>query len=276
MKDISSETTLGIVCYENIQGLTLALTSVLCAGKCPRTCFVYLTGEIPQFNNFYLEQLAVLARFKGVNFGIDIGPNKGIRYARDYILRRTGIFGRYLWMIDDDVIVEHDCFERLGKAITNEKHKGVAYMNGVKGDVCNRRGYQNFDLRIHDKAEDFGSFNHFYKMTPEVESFRCNTMDTGNVLLDRMFLSEGVVFSPFADTTNAGGEDALFGLQLNQTYQGRFCSTARAYHLEKEKLRFDEFSSRAEALLRSCELLHLSKEDLKREMMSWAYLDNKK
>jgi hypothetical protein len=97
-------------------------------------------------------------------------------------------------------------------------------------------------------------------------------MDTGNVLLDLKEIGPSIRFSVFPDSTNCGGEDALFGLLIKKSGKyGRYCPNARAYHLEKQNLRFDEFAARGEALLRTCDLLGLDKEAMKREMMSWVF-----
>lgn len=284
--NIVQNSTLGIV-SRNISALNLCLTSVLSGTEAPATIVVLLTGEILHLNDFYLEQLSTLARFHDIECVFVVNKITGIRDARDYLLDYCK--SEYLWMLDDDVVVDFDCFRRLLLAMTKTKKRFV-YMNATKGDVTNRRGYVNFESKEmpYVSAKEGSSFNHFYQKPP-IEllekgilpiCFEVGTLDTGNVLIRMMYENEltfSTRFSVFPDSINSGGEDTLFALCLRKEgLVGAFCPSARSYHLEKEGASFNEFAARGEMIARACDVLGLDKSFLHHEMMRWLWSDAEK
>ena len=261
LRDVS----FGVSSVGNKEALLLCLSSVLNASSVPARIQVRLEGQIPGFTCFYLEQIAEFARFQGVEFSLTVVKSKGIRCARDWHLDscRTD----YLWMGDDDVVYAYDCLDYLVEGMsslllktkTTKDSDSIAYVCGSKGDLNNRRGYADFDTRIHGPEDiaDNCPFHWFYdsKLCAGKIVNVC-TMDTGNALFDISTIRKhGLRFYSMKDSYNSGGEDTLFAMECaNLKLKGFFVPSAKAYHLEKEKLNFNEFDARKEMIVRVAEL----------------------
>lgn len=268
---IRKDVTFGVSCNGNLRGILMCLSSVLIGRTIPAAIQIRMEGVFPTFGNFELEQLAELSRFKGCFFEISVFKSEGVRKARQWHLDHCST--KYLWMGDDDCVYDYGCLSELMKAgpdlsvLISEKN--TAYIAGCKIDLNNRRGYTNFDTRIHPESEliDGASFNHLYEKSSKTP--RVCTIDTGNALIHcENCKREGVVFTPFEDSVNAGGEDTIFGLFAHrQKLDAFFAPNAIAYHLDKAggSSFVSELTTRGEMLLRACDILGLDKEKLKQE-----------
>ncbi len=274
---IEKEITFGVSCTGNLHGLLMCLSSVLTARILPRAIQVRMEGQFPSFGNFELEQLAEFARFKGCFFEISVFKSEGVRKARQWHLDHCST--KYLWMGDDDCIYDSSCLwefvSALGFAEIKSSDK-MAYLAGCKIDLNNRRGYNNFDTRVHPETEliDGCSFNHLY--VPSSEIPKVCTIDTGNALIQvENCRREGVIFTPFEDSLNSGGEDTIFGLLAHrQKLDAFFAPNAVAYHIDKAggSSFVSEMTTRGEMLLRACDVLGLDKEKLKQEFGGLNYV----
>lgn len=254
--------TFGVSCRGNIAALNLCLLSVLLGRRLPRSIVVRLEGDFPSFANFYLEQLAELARLKRVEWSLHVCTSGGVRAAREWML--TNCPTTYLWMGDDDVVYDPDCLAQLMEGVESvNKMDGettLAYVCGSKADVNNRRGYADFSkgLRFSSQVVDDAPTCFIYGGRPK--TVRQLWVDTGNVLLHVANLRTfHITFTPFVTNHNCVGSDSLFGLQCHHAgMKGYFRSRANAHHLEKEKVGLTEFAARKTILLRECELLGIS------------------
>lgn len=257
----------------DIKALLMCLTSVLMGRSLPTAIQIRMEGEFPAFGDFLLEQIAELARMKNVAFSIHTFKGEGVRRGRQWHLLQSAT--DLVWMGDDDCIYQTMCLNELLKGyryLLNYRdldNPAMAYIAGCKIDLNNRRGYTNFDTRVHlaKDLSDGCSFNHLYEYT-ECTYPRVCTVDTGNALIDRANCHrEGVAFTPFEDSVNAGGEDTLFGLLANRNgLEAFFAPNAIAYHLGRSGGTFvSELTTRAEMLLRACDILKIDKDKLRRE-----------
>lgn len=276
--------TFGVSCTGNLRALCMCLASVLNSRRVPHRIQVLMNGEFPSFGDFYLEQISEWARQSGVAFNIAVENNLGVRKARDWHLDNCQT--QFLWMGDDDVVYEPDCLKFLALGWKQEQYD-QAYVQGVKSDLNNRRGYEDFEKKVIDvrKLEDFSSPNHRYGQLPEAfagkpPTYDVATIDTGNVVFDMKKMNgnteasnfRGYRFDVFKDSANCGGEDTLMALRLRKDgLVGRFMPWAVSFHLEKEKPKFDEIRARGEMLLRVCDSLGLDKELLKKGFAPWAF-----
>ena len=266
--DYQSSVTFGVSCTGNVQALTMCLSSVLLQKTLPSRLQIRLEGHIPNLSNFYIEQLACLARLRGVEVHIEVGAMKGVRKTRDWHVHNCPT--RLLWMGDDDCIYHPSCLERfLNYCACLES--GSGFLQGTKGDVNNRRGYPDFNLELnpHTELRDGCSYNHFYEhgykgVLPIVRS-----CDTGNVFFDvERIKKENIRFNLFGESYNCGGEDTLFAVQCySYGLNGKYVPDAIAYHLEKEQVAFNEFAARKEMVKLACEKLEIDPEPFMAEIM---------
>lgn len=264
--------TWGCTTTGNIQALCMSVMSVLLGQSLPNQILIRFEGEFPCFDNFYLAQLAELARHKKVDFSLHVAKSQGVRFARDWLMRKT--ITPYLWMGDDDAIYAPYCLTEFAEAVrelvNNRRPEKWGYVVGNKPDLNNRRGYEDFSTTPipSETAANHSSFNQFYE--GESRTVLHEHLDTGNVVLNvHPLIRDGVSFNPFPKSFNSGGEDTLFALQCNQKgHQGYFRTRADAFHLEKPQVRFGEFAARKTALLRECELLGIPTHRIE-GMMPW-------
>lgn len=283
-KTIVDDVSVGIASVGNVDALNLSLSSILNGNALPSRISLFLNGDIPSFKNFYLEQMASLARFHDVDFSINVGKASGVREARDVLMSQCQT--KYLWMADDDVLFDPNFLEEMIYWIVKyfELSPDVAWLAGSKGDLNNRRGYDNFNVKVNDVPldglPDGSSYNHFYARRDDKndKKFRLpktHTIDTGCVLFNMPLVFDSCVFNYFGTSTNSGGEDTVFAMQcLKEGWHGRFNPNAVSYHLEKENARFNEFAARGEMVLRAADLMKLDTETLtklKGEFMPWLF-----
>lgn len=248
--------------------LQMCLSSVLLGSRTPEAIIINFNGEFPGFGSFYLEQLAELARFKGVEFRMLVSPNKGVRKARQAILEAAVEFD-LMWMGDDDAIYHWDCLRRFDKAYHNHVKPldgTKCYLQGSKADVNNRRGYGDFSMEPQsldgsgnanpNRVYDYESL--LDKMAPT------KGFDTGNILFDpRQFVEDDISFDPFDDSSNAGGEDTIAGATArSKGYSGWLVPSAIAYHLESPTKHWSVMKERRELILRSANVLNLDVSEL--------------
>ena len=261
-----SNVTFGVNTVGNTKALLMCLASVLNAEVIPGAIQIRSEGSLPAFGDFYMEQLAELARFKGVDFSINVAKSAGIRAARDWQIDfcRTD----YLWMGDDDVLYSYDCLNFLYDGMLRvgplnggglKTPKNVAYVCGTKGDLNNRRGWANFEMSLKtvDDVKDNCSFNHFYDKETCMGSYaEIYTADTGNMLINLPLVrSKKIRFSLFDESTNSGGEDTLFAMECRHRGTSAYIiPSAQSYHLEKPMVNFGEAAARVEMVLRCAEL----------------------
>jgi len=255
---MSQTVTYGVPSTGNVQALLMSLATVLQQERRPEKILIRMEGEYPAFGSFYFEQIAALARILGVEFTITTDKSQGIRYARDWLIDNTTT--DLLWMGDDDVLYAPHCLKELlvGYADAGKMSPGtVAYVNGNKPDVNNRRGYDNFEIEFRDsaKTKENEGYNFFFK--GKGKTVRCNTCDTGNLLISvTRVRGDNIRFQAFAKSWNCSGDDSLFAIMCHANgLHGFFRTRADSYHLEKPNVRFNEFAARKTMLLRECELL---------------------
>lgn len=275
--------TVGVTTVGRMDSLHMMLSSVLLGTHVPERIIIRLEGELPSFGTFYMEQLSELARFKGVDFMMQVTKSQGVREARDWLL--DSCMTDYLFMVDDDVVLEFDCVGTMFNAIVDnmepiKKPSKVAYMCGSKGDVNNRRGYKNFkvDVKGAEGVYDNCPFNWFYdKKACAGKYAQIYTCDTGITVFNVNLVKEhNIRFAMFDHSMNSGGEDTLFALECrHQGLEALIVPSARSYHLEKEVVTFaDDFAPRAEMILRVIELRgykgkHV--EYMKKVFMPWLF-----
>lgn len=276
---ILKDTTFGVNTVGNREALQMCLASVLNAKVLPSRIQIRFEGKLPGFAAFYLEQLADIARFRGVEWTMCVANSEGVRAARDWQLDNCPT--EMLWMGDDDAIYDFDCLKELydGFYELNRKSFDVAYVCGSKADINNRRGYKDFNVKIHRKEDvkPNASFSFFYDKEDCVGRYApIFTADTGNILINiPLIRSKQLRFSQFECSTNSGGEDTIFALECGKAgLKAFFVPSAQAIHLEKEQVNFNEFAARAEMVLRVCDLRGYSEEQvkhLKEAFMPWTF-----
>lgn len=265
--------TFGLSTVGNPQGLLLCLSSVLLGTVKPAQIMLRFEGKLPDFDQFYLAQLASLASLYGVGFSIHYEASRGVRHARDWMLSNCKT--EHLWMGDDDAVYHPGCLMNFLEAMRRAKTDHVlpselAYLSGSKFDVNNRRGYADFKLEPHSgPVDEWTSQNFVYQPGPSY--VRTHALDTGNALFNlKLCRAHQLVFSLFEDSANAGGEDTLFALQCEAKQLARiFVPGAIAIHLEKPRVRFNEDAARLEMVLRACDSLNFDKEVAKRILFPW-------
>lgn len=273
----TSMATFGLTSTGNPQAILMCLSSVLNQTLKPKKILIRMEGEYPGFGNFYMEQLAALARIMGIEFSVHCDSSRGIRYARDWLIANCTT--EDLWMGDDDVIYAPDCllelYAGMNDAYNHFLHREgetfkVGYINGNKPDVNNRRGYKDFQLIVKQGSEvqNHDGYNYFF--TRPGKTVLCGTCDTGNLLINvGVVRSAGVQFQQFDKEFNSSGDDTLFALDCHaHGLLGFFRTSADSYHLEKEGVRFDEFTARKNMILRACELKGYDKTKLG-SMLPW-------
>ena len=275
MNEFTERVTLGVSSKGNTQALLLCLSSVLTTETVPAAIQIRLEGEFPSFNNFYLEQIAALAKFRGVQFSFSVFNSTGVRDSRDWQISNCGT--PLLWLVDDDVVLDSMCLEAYEAAYRSGKLSSpdIAFLAGSKGDVNNRRKYPGFDMAEH-KAADAGRLNNhslFYNIRDcWAQGIPSKVLDTGNVILDvKLIREKGCKFQLFApdDRFNPSGDATTFSLVLNKAgLTGYFIPSARAYHLEKPDGGFNEFHARGEMLLRLCDAKGFDKQVVKEYYMT--------
>lgn len=253
----------------------MSLTSLLTGSMLPDVILVRFEGEFPGFAEFYLEQLSELARIKSVKFLMLVEKADGIRAARDSLIVNSR--GDYTLMVDDDVILHHNAFERIFKAVEKTGFD-FSFICGNKRDVNNRRGYKDFSREpfIPAGTTEEWPTNAYYGLEGNA-LVRIIAADTGFILINRDFvLNNNIQFHTHEAHYNSGGEDTLFGMQCeNAGNKGWFCPSAVAWHLEKPNPNFSQHEARCEVVLRTAETLKLT--DGKSEFASMGWIKpNKK
>lgn len=236
--------------------LAMTLASIVNQLVKPGKVLIRMEGEFPAINDFYLEQVMDLGRVFGMEFTICVSNSKGVREARDWLIRNCNT--SLLWMGDDDVVYDPNCLKFLYGAYMLNAHAG--FIQGAKPDVNNRRGYGDFNRRIHSNRDvvDRCSYNQFYAIDangPEPMTVKTLTADTGNMLVNVETLrAHNILFTQFPVSANASGEDTLFaGAIAAAKLEGVFCPCASGFHLEKPVGGFNEFGARTEMLYRAFE-----------------------
>lgn len=281
--------TFGVSDTGNTTALCMCLASVLNARVVPHKIQVLCQGEFPDFAHYYLEQLSEWARMSGIEWSLSVTPPLGLRGARDWHLDNCRT--QYLWMGDNDVVYGPECLEMLCFGLDEELNGKQAYVQGVKTDLNNRRGYKDFvkDCLPRTSIVDFCSANMRYDQLTDSELYAIRfgnlkpittdivTIDTGNVLLNvDLMNTHKLRFKVFDDSINCGGEDTLMALLMRKKgLVGRFMPWAYSFHLEKPKPAFDELTARGEMLLRACDQLGLDKDLLKKGFAPWCFEEAK-
>jgi hypothetical protein len=279
MQTLLSDYTFGVNSCGNTEALQMCLASVLNASVLPKAIQIRFEGHLPSFGRFYMEQLSELARFRGVEFTMSVAKSEGVRAARDWQLANCKT--DFLWMGDDDVVYAYDCLEYLSKGATDilKRDDQCAYICGVKGDLNNRRGWGNFQMKIHKKEDvhDNCAFNWFYDKEDCAKLYpRIWTCDTGNVLINLPLVrSKDIRFTVFEESLNSGGEDTIFALECGHAgLTAYFVPSAHAFHLEKPVVNFNEHAARAEMVLRVADLRGYSGEQMdyvRKIFMPWCF-----
>jgi hypothetical protein len=269
---IDRRVTFGVGTVGNVQALLMCLSSVLNGTLLPARIIVRSEGPFPAFANFYLEQLAEVARIKGVEFLVATIKSKGARAGCDWLMDecKTELF----WLGDDDVIYEPQALEAFVEAVTAiaPRVKRWGFIVGNKRDVNNRRNYGDFSQEEINPAtlRDYDSTNLFYGYARTDLYPECVALDSGHVLFNMEVLRHsGLRFNAFGTDFNSGGYDTLLGMRCTQAgLTGFFAHLSKSWHLEKEKQNFGEFQQRKAYLTRAAETLNLDKE-LLQKVFKW-------
>jgi len=270
------EITVGIASNDNPEGLNLTLSSLINQTITPSRILLRLDGTFKP--DFYFNQLLNTAKFLGINVDVIYRRANGVRTAREDLLNNC--HSDWLWMLDDDCLVSPDCLEVFLETLKKHRHKlpsSLGYVCGSKGDVANLRGYGNFDLTLKSDPSsdtDAGCFNHFYNSNYRNKYYPTKTLDTGHVFIQMPFVRADNLSFVTHGTYNCGGEDTLFAAQFAEAgYQGFVFTGCRVYHLEKPKVRFNEFAARKayvrEVALTKIGLTQEQWEAIDKEFMPW-------
>ncbi len=232
----------------------MCIASAMTGTMRPSAIQIRLEADLPAFHSFYLEQVVALANYHGVAVRIAVFKSTGVRDSRDWQIANCKT--PYLWMVDDDVVLDAKCLEAYLTVI--RKDSPTAYYAGSKGDVNNRRNYPRFSMqekRLADLGEN-SNHSHFYNIAECWNSIAVTrVLDTGNVVFNLAPIkAKGLKFRQFVDQANPSGDATTFSLVLDHAgLFGVFVPSARAYHLEKDGGGFNEFEARREMLLRTCD-----------------------
>jgi hypothetical protein len=228
----------------------LNLLSVAMQKRVPDVVHVFLTGELPSFSNFYMEQLSDLFLLKKASFIIERCPRLSIKEIRE-IQRQTVVRQQcsdandFWWIGDDDIVFEPNFLDSILGVLHCSSY---GWAVGTKTDINNRRGYPDFKVVSPERPVNGCSTHYIYPACSNIDSVRCSIMDTGGCLIRR----DSYAIASFlmgANGLNTGGEDTLYGLQLEaHGIHGMFVPAAVSYHLEKPRVRFDEMDSRADVI----------------------------
>lgn len=229
-------------------------------------------------DSFYLAQAADVLAINGIRLEIILRPSSGIRAARQDLLDYARIRGfRVVWWLDDDTFPHPFCFSNMLWAFRELKETSPSFVQGAKPDVNNRRGYGDFDLRVHHEVRYAGGrpnayplYNFYYEPSFMWQPVQCKALDMGNVMFDLSTLSAESFMKHDESGVNAGGEDTEFALQLDYNKKsGVFQPNALAFHLEKPLVRFDEEKARVSRLLALCSENGYSEELVKKGVFRW-------
>jgi len=251
---------LGIPTTGNIHALLISLTAVLQGTRLPKKILIRSEGHFPSFAHFYLEQLADVARQKGIEFVIAVTPSLGLRGAVDWLLNHAGV--RLVWMLADDVLPANDALEHLllaeGMLSEDKSTLNWAYLCGNKQDVNNRRGWPDYSQTVSE-ADDFcPTYGNYSRSSPQF--VRNRLLDNSHCLFNTGRLNAAALCeTAFEYGFQSGGDDTLFGFLIQASdLSGWFCPHSQAFHLEKET-KDQNFSSepvaRAESILRQTQVL---------------------
>jgi hypothetical protein len=232
----------------------MCLVSVLTGRKVPGRIQIRFEGKLPGISNFYLEQLACVARTLGVDWSMTIAPSKGVRAARDWHIDNCPT--PYLWMGDDDVIYDHDCLFQFSVQDPNLTPDSWGFLAGIKVDASNVRGYPDWDDKVYSAFPSPGSpLNHYYAKQG-FKLVETALLDAGNCVLNVPALTRyGLRFSLFEDSENSGGEDTIFAAKVRTKLNGWAVPSAQSVHLEKPAPFFTEIAARKELVKRSKQCL---------------------
>jgi hypothetical protein len=246
----NKDITLGINHANSQEALSLCLSSVLLSKRLPGYINILCQREYPT-GGFYLEQLISLARIYGVLINISFASRVGLAKAMGWQLANR--FTPYLWLLDDDVIVNPDCLATFENGLKNLKPE-VAFLQGPKADVNNRRGYKDFSNTVHHYPEEGKPF-HIHHGYSENYSNPCTLIDGGNVLLITPQLDGADKFLRELWKNNSPAPDTMLAAWIHDKgFEGRLYPNAQSYHLEKPTgdLPFRELPMRAELVMQAC------------------------
>lgn len=260
-QDLLEHVTLGIPTTGNNQALLIALTSVLQGTVLPKRILIRADGHFPAFANFYLEQLADVARQKGVEFLHATVASAGLRGAVDWLIDECRT--KLLWIIADDVMPSINALSHLHCAAEQlwSSQEPWGYVCGNKQDVNNRRHWPDYTqgfIEAFDYCPTHGNY-----IQTGLSVVRNRFLDNSHALFNVSAIA--VRETTFNYGFQCGGDDTLFGLLIQKTgLSGWFSPYSQAYHLEKESQNFNEPTARAEAIYRQAQLLgiELSASDL--------------
>lgn len=270
---IDYPTVVGIPTTGNTQSLLITLTAILQGSMLPRRILIRSEGHFPAFSNFYLEQLADVARQKGVEFVLAVMKSEsGLRGAFDWLLRECN--SDYLWMVADDVMPSFEALQALRTSADNLNAAKTewGYVCGNKVDVNNRRGWPDY-VQQPSVAVDFCPTYGNYSCKGQPLTVKNLLLDNSHALFNVKKLRDHNLWSlSFSCGFLSGGDDTLFGARIiADGLTGHFCPVSPAFHLEKEKDKqnFDEPTARAESLLRQMQLLGIAKPEVVTQMFPY-------
>jgi len=265
IRRVCSDITAGIATKNNLAGLHCCLTALLSGEMLPGEILLRLDGESPGFNDYYFEQLACLARLKGVRFRIEVCEGQGVFLARHDLV--ASCHTSHMLFVDDDVVLGTYFLSNLVSFLETEVPfiGSVGWIQGTKGDVNNKRSYGNFVLRRQDwlKAaeQDRENFNWLWKL-PDDPTFvwtYVKVVDAGaGLLLDCVSKPAFNSVTTPNQTIASGGEDTLYSAALRKAgFNIVYLPCAEGYHLEKPTLRITEHAYRKQAIFTAAQLLDL-------------------
>jgi hypothetical protein len=249
---INKSVTATIHQANSTEAFLLCLGSLLSQSVLPFRIEVLLQQESVGLNNFYFNQLAALARIKGVELFVSVAQPLPFARLVGNVLRS----GKLQWLVDDDCIYDPDCLANLLKAYHSvvQTSSKVGFIQGAKADVTNIRGYSDFSSGIKSSSEAAESF-YFYRNDNSNYYPETCFMDSGNVLLPPFptMLTSRLEAEIEKCETSGYGFDTVVGLLLfSNLYPGFLCREAQAIHLEKPKPNFSLMPLRRKLALNFC------------------------
>lgn len=258
--------TLCVGSVGNQEGLLCTLSSIANQTVLPASIHLYLLGDRPKLNNFYLEQLLCLIRHRDCETVLYVAQDKGISKMYDRFINdaRTEL----CWFVNDDVIFDSECLEQLLVAWDYfDDTTNIPFITGTKPDLVNANSYRDYTDEVLTRVEDNGSPHRFYlkaKVPLVVERLQ---PDLGNCLVNKLYLKRnGITIASNLDEFEPKvlGDDWILGAKLKHT--GYLCPRAQSYHLDKPSLNTFNRNNTNKALVhRTIKLLDLNTDIINKE-----------
>lgn len=252
---LNPKVTFNVGTIGNIEALNCCLTSIANQTILPYKVNIFLCGDIPSFNNFYLEQICSLLRYKGIEVALLITKDYGITRMYDRFIEETKT--QFCWFGNDDVIYDNDCLQNFCLVINTGVE--TPFYTGTKPDINNRNGYRDYSKQVKDTVKHGDSPYSFYKKEALLGKFAYRKHpDLGNTIFDLdIYKKRMVMFTNNLDEFEPKvlGDDWIIGAKLGT---GLIVPSAQAIHLDKPSLNtFNRHTTNKALVSRTLTLLGL-------------------